>query len=205
VSRWGILRGRKGRLAGRDRLRRGCDHSAKGLTSKPVASVHSPATTKAPARGGAELAITLGWGLLTRGLRAAGKPATSTPIRAVGCTARDREWSPSHPMPPVAAQLRPHIRRPARVRPRSPDCREARAVQQPNHRLAQPRRRTLALGQERRVAMSPFARDSSSSPEPRRRTHVLEPPLCWEPQLWASICCADVFRGGQASVYAPLC
>src|SRR6476619_389912 len=42
----------------------------------------------------------------------------------------------------VRPQVRGLVRAVIRMRPRSPDCREARAVQQPNHPLAQPRRRS---------------------------------------------------------------
>ena len=44
-----------------------------------------------------------------------------------------------------------------------------------------------------------------ASPEPRRRTHVLQPPCVGRCSYGRAVSCADVFRGWQASVCAPLC
>src|SRR3954468_3747898 len=46
----------------------------------------------------------------------------------------------------VRPQVRGWVRAVIRMRPRSPDCREARAVQQSNPPLAQPRRRSREAG-----------------------------------------------------------
>jgi hypothetical protein len=43
----------EGRLAGQEPQRRGADQSSPRGTDKPAASLHSPATEKAPPRGGA--------------------------------------------------------------------------------------------------------------------------------------------------------
>ena len=52
--------------------------------------------------------------------------------------------------------------------------------------------------------MSPFARDFFVSPEPRRRTHVLEPPCVGRRSYGRAVCCVDIFRGRQASLRVPL-